>query len=73
MTAKLPRQQPETFALQERIGAQMSEIAALKKALKELYNAVPFDVLRMQSGNAFLDMERVDAAKDEAAHLVGIK
>lgn len=36
MTAKLPRQQPETFALQERIGAQMSEIAALKKALKKI-------------------------------------
>ena len=36
MTAKLPRQQAETFQLQERIGEQMTEIAALKKALRQL-------------------------------------
>ena len=41
MKQQLPRQQAETFALQERIGAQMSEIAALKKALTLILEVHP--------------------------------
>lgn len=38
--------------------------------LEQLYHAIPFDVLRMQAGNGFLDMERVDTAKKHAQSII---
>ena len=46
--------------------ALLDEIELVREALKGLVNAVPVEVLRMQAGNGFLDMERVDNAMDAA-------
>jgi len=50
--------------MKDRIAALEARNAELVGALAQLYNAIPFDVLRMKAGNGFLDMERVDKARD---------
>lgn len=45
-----------------KVAEMRAQLDALKQAAKEFRGSVPLDVLRMQAGNAFLDMERVDNA-----------
>ena len=54
----------------ELLALEAAKVATLKQAAREFYEAVPLDVLRMQAGNGFLDMERVDNAAAKLAELL---
>ena len=49
------------------------EVIATKEALRELLDVIPFDVLRMKAGNAFLDMEKVDRVRTKADSIANEK
>lgn len=52
------------------LAIEAAKVTALKQAVREFYEAVPLDVLRMNAGNGFLDMERVDNAATVIAELL---